>query len=66
VREQGHRPTPDLFDFVIEDAKAFSDRETFEDDVCILGIQMLPCAAAEEIGQELSDDFQRLDSKDAA
>ena len=66
VREQGHRPTPELFDFVIEDAKAFSDRETFEDDVCILGIQMLPCAAQQEIGQELPDDSRRLDSEDAA
>jgi serine phosphatase RsbU (regulator of sigma subunit) len=45
VREQGHRPTPELFDFLLEDAKAFSARETFEDDVCMLGIQMLPCAA---------------------
>jgi sigma-B regulation protein RsbU (phosphoserine phosphatase) len=42
VREQGHLPTPALFDFLLEDAKAFSARETFEDDVCILGIQMLP------------------------
>lgn len=44
VREQGHLPTPELFDLLLEDAKVFSARETFEDDVCILGIQMLPCA----------------------
>ena len=61
VREQGHRPTPELFDFLLEDAKAFSARETFEDDVCILGIQMLPCAAEEEICHELSGDFRQPD-----
>jgi serine phosphatase RsbU (regulator of sigma subunit) len=44
VREQGHLPTPELFNFLLEDAKAFSACETFEDDVCILGIQMLPRA----------------------
>jgi len=59
VREQGHRPTPELFDFVLEDAKAFSARETFEDDVCMLGIQMLPCAAKNEIRHELSGDFRQ-------
>jgi sigma-B regulation protein RsbU (phosphoserine phosphatase) len=59
VREQGHRPTPELFDFLLEDAKAFSARETFEDDVCILGIQMLPSAAEAEIRHRLSGDFRR-------
>jgi serine phosphatase RsbU (regulator of sigma subunit) len=58
VCEQGHRPIPELFDFLIEDARAFSARETFEDDVCMLGIQMLPCAAEDEICHELSGNFQ--------
>lgn len=71
VREQGHRPTPELFDFLLEDAKAFSARETFEDDVCILGIQMLPCAAEDQIYHELSGNFRpphrcELDEEDAA
>ena len=55
VGEQGHRSMPELFDFIIEDAKAFSDRGAFEDDVCILGIQMLPHADEQEIGRELPD-----------
>jgi hypothetical protein len=54
VREQGHRPTPELFDFLLDGAKTFSGRETFEDDVCILGIQMLPCAVEEEFVSEFS------------
>lgn len=59
VREKGHRPTPELFDFLLDDAKTFSARDTFQDDVCILGIQMLPCAA-EEIDHELRGDFRHL------
>ncbi len=59
VREQGHRPTSELFDFLLEDAKTFSARETFEDDVCMLGIQMLPRAAENEICPELSGNFQQ-------
>jgi serine phosphatase RsbU (regulator of sigma subunit) len=57
VREQGNRPTPELFDFLLEDAKSFSARETFEDDVCILGIQMLPCA--DETRHELCGDLRQ-------
>jgi serine phosphatase RsbU (regulator of sigma subunit) len=57
VHEQGHRPVSELFDFLLEDAKAFSGNQTFEDDVCMLGIQMAPVAAAEdEIDCELSDE----------
>ena len=58
VRDQGHLPTPELFDFLLEDAKAFSGRETFEDDVCIVGIQMLPCPAEQEIADEPSADLR--------
>ena len=54
LREQGHRSTPELFQFLLEAAKAFSSRQTFEDDVCILGIQMLACPTQEEIGREFS------------
>lgn len=54
VREHGHLPTPALFDFLLEGAKAFSSRETFEDDVCLLGIQMLTSAAEEGIHEGLS------------
>jgi serine phosphatase RsbU (regulator of sigma subunit) len=71
VREQGHRPTSELFDFLLEDAKAFSACETFEDDVCMLGIQMLPRAVEGGICHELSGDFRRQnryesDDEDAA
>lgn len=65
VREQGHCPTPELFDFLLEDAKAFSARETFEDDVCILGIQMLPCAAEGEIDHELYGDSRQPDRSES-
>jgi hypothetical protein len=54
VREQGHRPTPELFDFLLARAKAFSGRETFEDDVCLLGIQMLKAAVDKETIEEFS------------
>ncbi len=65
VREKGHRPTPELFDFLLEDAKTFSARETFQDDVCILGIQMVPRAAEDEIDHELHDDFRRLHHRES-
>jgi sigma-B regulation protein RsbU (phosphoserine phosphatase) len=55
VREQGHRPTPELFDFLLEGAKAFSGRETFEDDVCMLGIQMLASPVQESDPDELAE-----------
>lgn len=67
VREQGHRPISELFDFLLDDAKAFSARETFEDDVCILGIQMRACAAEDEISDELargSRQANRCESED--
>jgi serine phosphatase RsbU (regulator of sigma subunit) len=71
VRDQGHLPTPELFSFLLEDAKAHSGRDAFEDDVCVVGIQMLPCMAEQEITQELSADLPRSDlgeftDKDAA
>lgn len=57
VHEQGHRPISELFDFLLEDAKAFSATRTFEDDVCMLGIQMVPSAAAQdEIDYELPEE----------
>lgn len=60
VREQGHRPIAELFDFLLQDAKAFSSRETFEDDVCLLGIQMAPSGGAQdEIDHDWSPDFRR-------
>lgn len=66
VREQGHRSTPELFDFLLEDVKAFTGCETFEDDVCLLGIQMLPCAVQEGVEQEFSRKTLGLHPKDAA
>jgi serine phosphatase RsbU (regulator of sigma subunit) len=42
VREQGHLPIPAIFDLLLEGAKAFTGRDAFEDDVCMLGVQMLP------------------------
>ena len=45
VRQRCQDPIPELFDFLLADAQAFSGRDDFEDDVCILGIQMLPSAA---------------------
>jgi sigma-B regulation protein RsbU (phosphoserine phosphatase) len=59
VRDKGHLPTPELFDLLLDDAKTFSARETFQDDVCILGIQMLPGAAESEVDPESQGDFRR-------
>ena len=57
VHEQGHRPITELFDFLLDDAKAFSATETFEDDVCMIGIQMAPFTDAEaEVDGELADE----------
>jgi phosphoserine phosphatase RsbU/P len=42
VREQGLRPMPEIFNFLLADAKSFTGRETFEDDICIVGAQLLP------------------------
>lgn len=47
MREQGHRTIRELFDLLLDDAKAFSAKQTFEDDVCLLGIQMTPAGAAQ-------------------
>lgn len=70
VREQGHGPTPELFDFLLEKAKTFSGRETFEDDVCMLGVQMLPWKAEEESVPELNGlwdcDPEEFPDEDAA
>jgi serine phosphatase RsbU (regulator of sigma subunit) len=44
VRQHCQETIPELFDVLLDDAKAFSGRDDFEDDVCILGIQMLPPA----------------------
>ena len=54
VWKEGHRSAAELFDYLLDDAKAFTGCETFEDDVCLLGIQMLPCAVEEGAEQELS------------
>ncbi|HEX8076254.1 MAG TPA: SpoIIE family protein phosphatase, partial [Chthoniobacterales bacterium] len=51
VRDEGHRPAPELFNFLLEDVKAFSGCDAFEDDVCLIGIQMLP-SAAEQASEE--------------
>ncbi|HJT79788.1 MAG TPA: PP2C family protein-serine/threonine phosphatase, partial [Chthoniobacterales bacterium] len=48
VRQHGHRPVPELFDFMLGDAKTFSAAGTFDDDVCLLGIQMTPSGATRE------------------
>src|SRR5437762_7134796 len=40
VGQRCHDPIPELFDFLLADAQAFSGRDDFEDDVCILGIHM--------------------------
>jgi phosphoserine phosphatase RsbU/P len=45
VRAQGQRPVPEIFNFLLADAKRFTGRETFEDDVCMVGVQLLPCAS---------------------
>jgi serine phosphatase RsbU (regulator of sigma subunit) len=52
VRQHCHESIPELFDFLLADAKAFSGREDFEDDVCILGIQMMPSATAKQASHE--------------
>jgi sigma-B regulation protein RsbU (phosphoserine phosphatase) len=66
VHEQGHRSTPELFDSVLENAKTFSGRETFEDDVCILGIQMLPSMTEDEIDQEFAGRSRQLQRDELA
>ena len=65
VREQGHRSTPELFDFLLEDAKTFTGCETFEDDVCMLGIQMLPCALEAGAEQGFSRNVRGLQPSEA-
>ena len=40
VREYGNRPTRELFDLLLAKIQAFSARTSFEDDVCMLGLQM--------------------------
>jgi sigma-B regulation protein RsbU (phosphoserine phosphatase) len=51
VRQHRRDSIPELSDFLLADAKAFSDQENFEDDVCILGIQMLPATAKKKADQ---------------
>lgn len=62
LRSQGHLPTPQLFDYVLQDARDFSGRETFEDDVCILGVQMLAHHAAQELAEECEAAIEISDS----
>ena len=66
VREHGHRSIAQLFDFLLQDARAFSGRETFEDDVCLLGVQIAPSGSAQNKIDD--DDFsdRDADEEDAA
>lgn len=48
VREQGHQSIPGLFDCLLDNARTFSAGHAFDDDVCLLGVQVLPPALAEE------------------
>jgi serine phosphatase RsbU (regulator of sigma subunit) len=55
VRQYCQAAIPELFDALLADAQAFSGRDDFEDDVCILGIQMHPSPTKKETSQPLPD-----------
>ncbi|MEY2485311.1 MAG: phosphoserine phosphatase RsbU/P [Verrucomicrobiota bacterium] len=52
LRDYGHHSTPKLFDLLLQDAKDFTGLEPFEDDVCLIGVQMLPRASEDENPRE--------------
>ena len=61
MREMGHQPIPEIFDFLLDDAKTFTGRETFEDDVCLLGLQPFPAATEkDEINGQQEEDRGEL------
>jgi serine phosphatase RsbU (regulator of sigma subunit) len=70
MREMGHHPIAEIFDVLLEDAKTFTGRETFEDDVCILGLQPLPSALEQDEmnreQEENGDDIRALNDSDEA
>jgi serine phosphatase RsbU (regulator of sigma subunit) len=60
VRDNGQYATPELFHSLLQGAKTFSGREQFEDDVCILGLQMVSCASEQENGLQSSRQNERI------
>ncbi|WP_395752150.1 hypothetical protein [Prosthecobacter sp.] len=57
-----HFPTSDLFQSVLAEVQSFSKRSDFDDDVCIIGIEVTAVLGAVKQGRESGQTAKDLSS----
>ncbi|WP_395739834.1 PP2C family protein-serine/threonine phosphatase [Prosthecobacter sp.] len=62
VDQRLHFPTSDLFQSVLAEVQAFSQRSDFDDDVCIIGIEVTAVLGAVKQGKETGQTAKELPS----
>ncbi|WP_395752149.1 PP2C family protein-serine/threonine phosphatase [Prosthecobacter sp.] len=62
VDQRLHFPTSDLFQSVLAEVQSFSQRSDFDDDVCIIGIEVTAVLGAEKLGKETGQTAKELPS----